>query len=96
MGHFPRVYIQPRQTVPVQVHFPEAEPGEVAVVRVEDGGHLENGVPSRVAKLDTDKNIDFTFQANADLGVYHVIIHKGDEDRVLDFWAGPETPLANR
>lgn len=82
--------------MPVKVHFPDAQPDEVAVVRVEDGGHLENGLPSRVAKLDAGKNIEFSFQANADLGVYHVVVHKGGEDRVFDFWAGPETPVANR
>lgn len=96
LGFFPRVYIEPRQVVPVRVNFADGRRDEVAVVRVEDGGRLEGNAPAKTFNLDDKGSIGFAFQANADPGVYHVVVHRGGDERVLDFWVGPRMPAANR
>jgi hypothetical protein len=78
------------------VSFPGGQPGDPVTVRVEDGGRLDDGAPGKAGKLDADKAINFAFQANTEMGSYRVVVCKGVEERVLDFWAGEELPAANR
>lgn len=95
-GQFGRVYIEPKQTVPVTLHFAQGQADDPVAVRVEDGGRLDNEAPGKLLKLDGERNIAFTFQANADLGIYRVVVTKNGVAQVLNFWAGPEMPVAAR
>lgn len=96
IGHFPRVYIKANQTVPVEVSYPDGQLGDPVVIQVEDGGALDNALAAKVDKLDSLKKIAFKFTANADLGVYRIVLRKGADLRVLDFWVGDEQPMAQR
>jgi len=95
-GEFARVPIDPRETVAVQVGFPEGFPGQQVTVEVADGGVLDGKAPGKALKLDESKNISFSFRANDDPGLYRVLVSKGGDMRQLNFWVGPELPVANR
>ena len=96
IGHFPRVYINANQAVPVEVSYPDGQPDDPVVIQVEDGGNLDGSLAAKLGKLDSLKKIAFKFTANADLGVYRVVLRKGADLRVLDFWVGDEQPMAQR
>ena len=95
-GEFARVLINPRETVAVQVGFPEGLPGQQVTVEVADGGALDGKAPGKVLNLDESKNITFSFRANEDPGLYRVLVSKGGDVRQLNFWVGPELPVSNR
>ena len=95
-GEFARVLIDPRETVAVQLSFPEGAPGQQITVQVADGGVLDGKAPGKALKLDDSKNITFSFRANEDPGLYRVLVSKGGDVRQLNFWVGPELPVANR
>ena len=95
-GEFARVLIDPREAVAVQVGFPEGFPGQQVTVEVEDGGVLDGKAPGKALNLDESKNVRFSFRANADPGMYRVLVSKGGDVRQLNFWVGPELPVANR
>jgi hypothetical protein len=96
IGHFPRIYLKPKQEVPVEVSFPDAQAAEPVVVQVEDGGSIDGDKVSKGDVLDDAKKVAFKFRANADEGIYHVVLRKGADSRVLDFWVGDELPVVVR
>jgi hypothetical protein len=96
IGHFPRVYIKPSQEVPVELSFPEGRKDDPVAVQLEDGGGLDGRLPAKTYKLDELGKVAFTFRANADEGVYRVVVRKDSDIRVLDFWVGTEQPVAKR
>ncbi|HEY5895676.1 MAG TPA: hypothetical protein VIT91_20850 [Chthoniobacterales bacterium] len=93
-GFFDRVLIEPSAKVPVQVTYPDGEPGEKVIVEVEDGGQLDNDSILAVQALDDEKRLAFVFQATDQTGIFRVTLRKGGDVKTLNFWAGPELPIA--
>ncbi|HEY5893346.1 MAG TPA: hypothetical protein VIT91_08960 [Chthoniobacterales bacterium] len=93
-GFFDRVLIGPSAKVPVQVTYPDGEPGEKVIVEVEDGGQLDNNSILAVQALDDEKRLAFVFQATDQTGIFRITLRKGDDVKTLNFWAGPELPVA--
>jgi hypothetical protein len=97
IGNYPKVHIEAKATVPVTLSFAQGEPNDPVTVYAADGGHLDN-IPhgGEVLRLDGSKTINFQFQANNDNGMYRVVVNKGGQATVLQFWVGPEQPFAER
>lgn len=95
-GRFNRVRVKPSTPFPVEVAYSEGEPGQNVVVEVEDGGELGNGNGVEVVKLDTQRRVNFSFKADATPGKYQVVLRKGVDEKVLEFWVGPDLPVAKR
>ncbi|HEY5743350.1 MAG TPA: hypothetical protein VIS99_12505 [Terrimicrobiaceae bacterium] len=93
-GFFDRVLIEQSAKVPVQVTYPDGEPGEKVIVEVEDGGQLDNDSILAVQSLDDQKRLAFVFQATDQTGIFRVTLRKGGDVKTLNFWAGPELPVA--
>lgn len=90
IGGFPRIEIEPKAKVSVQVNYPAAAPGDAVVVQVEDGGRLQvNGksAMSTVASVDAQNNIQFAFQATQQLGIYRIALRNGANVQVVNLWA---------
>lgn len=90
IGNFPRVLVQPKDTIHVQVAYPQGQPGDAVVVETEDGGNLDGKKMANITALDGQQKVQFNFQTTSQPGIYHVALRNGPDVKVLNFWAGPE------
>ena len=92
-GEFPRVHIDPKQTVSVTAMWPEGEAGQKVVVAQMDGGQLSGGQQLLAFTLDASRQVAFDFTAGNGNGIYRVTLRNGSDKKMLQFWAGPELAL---
>ncbi len=92
-GEFPRVQVKPKETIPVRVTFPGGDPGDFVMIEAKDGGHLENRKIVKPTALDAKRGVDFEFTTNQEEGVYRVLVRRGSDQRLLDFWVGEPIPV---
>jgi hypothetical protein len=96
IGVFPRVAgLEPHQTLPVEVSYRNASPGDKVVVEAEDGGHFDNKKVVKVADVGSNKSIQFDFTTGSEEGVYRITLRKGADVKTLDFWVGAELQARN-
>lgn len=93
---FERILIQPKDKIAVQIAYPQGDVGDKVAVEAVDGGHFDNKTISQVPVIDADHNINFTFNATDQLGIFRVVVVYRNETRELDFWAGPEPTFVKR
>jgi hypothetical protein len=94
VGGFQRIYVQPSEQIPVQVAYPEGNPGETVTIEAEDSGRVV-GTKGWVSlgRLDEQRALSFVFQVSDNLGTHRVLLRRGRDVKVLDFWVGNELPL---
>ena len=95
-NRFPRVYVEPQDTVAVTVRYPQGQPGQPVSIQVMDGGQLENQSIVHIAQLDANESLAFQFQLSDQPGIHRVVLSKDGVNKLFDFWAGPELPFAKR
>jgi hypothetical protein len=92
-GMYPRVYVGASEVVEVKVDYPGAKAGEVVDVQVEDGGQIvESGSIVYEGQLKSGGKLEFHFQTTQQLGIYRVVLRKGEDIKQLDFWVGSPQP----
>lgn len=97
LGYFDMITnIRPHQQFMVQVAYPRAARSEKAWVIVLDGGLLDNGRKEQVVQLDAHRRLMFNFKAGASPGIYRVVVRKGSDSKVIQFWVGPETATVKK
>jgi hypothetical protein len=89
IGCFQRVYVEPRAKIPVQLTYPDGNPGDTVVVESEDGGRIiESNKIVYVGNLGDDRNLAFQFETTTQQGTYRVVLRKGADVKQLEFWVG--------
>jgi len=89
IGIFPRVYVQPEETILVTVAYLGVASGAGVLVQAEDGGQIvETGSVAHHGRLNKQGQISFTFRVTNQLGVYRVVLRQGEDIKQLDFWVG--------
>jgi len=96
VGYFPRVHVPANTAIPVEVFFRNAIEGEAVVIGAEDGGKFEGDKRAIAEALEKNGRVAFTFHVLDHPGTYRVSLRRGAETKVLDFWVGPDMPLAER
>jgi hypothetical protein len=94
MGNFDRVHVAPRQTIPVKLQYPEAQPGQSVVVQVMDGGTMvaperPPGIDNdlvRLLTLDASRCAEMAFTVTANGGMHRLVLTRDADKKVLDFW----------
>ena len=90
-GQFQRISnIAPLSIMPVEIFYPDGKEGEKVVVSVWDGGLLDNGESVKVVYLDNEKKCVFNFQVTRSLGLFRLLLFKGTDQKVVQFWVGAE------
>jgi hypothetical protein len=90
VGNFPRIDVKTKDTIHVQVAYPQGQPGDAVVVESEDGGSLDGKKTANITTLDSQQAVEFNFHTTEQPGIYHVALRNGADVKVLNFWAGPE------
>jgi hypothetical protein len=95
-GEFPRVITKARQQVDIRITYPRGEPGQPVFVEAQDGGELDTRSIAKLGALDDSKSLRFAFTTSNFDGTHRVVLRKGADVKVFDFWVGPENPLAGK
>lgn len=98
VGCFDRISNIPEdKPVNIEISYPKGKEGDKIVVSLDDGGTLDNGRQVEVVYLDQDKKFSFTFKAIPnDPGIYRITLLKGNDEKTIRLWVGPEIPLAKK
>ena len=95
-GYFDRISsLPPLSSVLIELTYPSAQGGEKVAVSVEDGGILEGGEQVKALTLDKAKKASFRFQLASPPGLYRLLLRKGPDTKIIQFWVG-NTPAATR
>lgn len=97
-GAYPQLDMGPTMRARIELHFPEAKPGDKVAIGVMDGGRIllqdadrrVHPAPELVHLVGTDGRIRFLFETGTGNGVYRVMVRRGRELRQLEFWVGPK------
>jgi len=95
-GEFGRVQVPRSAVVRALVPFPSAAPNELIGVQAEDGGMLQGEASKGTVTVDAERRAAILFQAAAGDGLYRITLRRGGENRVLEFWVGPQPPVVVR
>ena len=93
-GIFEQVHIEPKAKIAVQINYPHGEAGEKVIVESEDGGVFANNKIVQVQELDAAGNLNFTFNATEQYGIFRVTLRRASDMEELHFWSGPEPTFA--
>lgn len=103
-GIYPQLDMGPTMRARIELHFPEAKPGDQVAIGVMDGGRImlqdadRRVSPARTATqtVGADNKVRFIFETGTGDGIYRVMARRGRESRFLEFWVGPKLELSKR
>ena len=87
-GIFPRIFVNPSDTVSVVLQFPDGKAGDLVGVSALDGGSLDGTNISEVLTLNDSGEAELDFTVSQNQGVSRVAVQNGAQRTTLDFWAG--------
>ena len=58
---FQRIYVQPKETLSVEMVYPEGKAGQTVVLEAEDGGKFDDDAPVKAVNLDAGGRLAFNF-----------------------------------
>ena len=94
VGNFPTIDVRPQAAIQIEVIYLEGTAGQAVTLTAQEGGTLGNGKPTQDITLDSQKKAVFTFATGSGRGLYQVLLRKGTDFKVLEFWVGEKLPVA--
>ena len=88
LGMFPRIYVNAKATISVEVDIPRGTPGQTIAIETQDGGLLVGHHLGAYLALNENRRLPFAFRAGTQEGIYRVEVRSGDAFRQLEFWVG--------
>ena len=82
--------IIPSEQASIEIIYPSAKAGEKVVVIVLDGGKLDNGKGVKEIFLNSLRKCSFNFQVGKDVGIYRLLLRKGNDAKIVQLWVGAE------
>lgn len=103
-GVYPQLDMGPQMRARIELHFPEAKPGDKVAIGVMDGGRIMlqdadrrvHPAPGPTHRVGADNRIRFIFETDASNGIYRVLVRRGLESRQVEFWVGPKPEPSKR
>jgi RHS repeat-associated protein len=96
-GSFQRLSNLTRNAViPVEIIYPAGTEGERVVASVLDGGRIDGTEVIKIITLTRENKCAFVLNLNDNLGLFRVLLVKGDDQKVVQVWVDSGTPSPNR
>ena len=92
VGSFPTLDVRPTP-IAIQVIYPAGQANEKVTLSAMEGGTLGNGLAVQEVTLDTLKTATFSFTTGSGRGLYRVLVCKGIDCKILEFWVGEKLPV---
>ncbi len=90
-GQMALVHVAPGARISATLKWPKAVTGSAVALEVVDGGRLEGGRLSALARVDERGEISFRFTANRQPGKCQVVARSGMDETALCFWVAEES-----
>lgn len=88
--------IKPLEKISLELSYPSAKVGEKIVVTVLDGGKLDNGKGVKVMNLNQLRKCPFGFSVTENMGLYRLLVRKGNDVKVVQLWVGEKPVTAKK
>jgi YD repeat-containing protein len=96
IGYFDRVLHIPALTkISVEVYYPDGNINDKIVLFVEDGGKLDSDKATETVQLNNQKRLSFNFETVAQPGLFRVVLKKGNDTKVVQFWSDKKNTSIN-
>jgi len=99
-GDFGHINIKANTRAAVTISYPDLAPASPLLIESEDGGTVQTtakkGAVTATGQLDSASQIAFNFDSGEQEGIYRVTLRQGADLKQIDFWVGPELPVATR
>ena len=99
-GDFGHINIGADTRAIVTVSYPDLAPASPLLIESEDGGTVQTtakkGAVTATGQLDSASQIAFNFESGEQECIYRVTLRQGADLKQIDFWVGPELPVATR
>ena len=103
-GIYQQLDMGPLMRARVELHLPEAKPGDLIALSVMDGGRIllqdadrsVSEAKERNQTIGADRKVSFLFETGTNEGIYRVLARRGLETRHLEFWVGAKPALSKR
>lgn len=96
VGAYRRINVRPKEKTSVELVFPGGREGDVVIVSAMDGGRVNGKSGGNKLALDKTGRVGFNFEVNEERGIYRLLVRRGQDSKVVEFWAGEPLPLNAR
>ena len=86
VGSFPEIAVRGQSPISIQVIYPAGLANEKVSLTALEGGNLGNGLATQDVTLDSLETATFTFATGGGRGLYRVLVRKGTDQKMLEFW----------
>lgn len=92
VAHFERIKVAPLQDISVEVVWPADRTSTEVLAHAIDGGTIDRAGNNRLLPLKPGEPVRFTFNAGRGAGLYQVLLRRGTQEEVLEFWVPSPHP----
>ena len=92
VAHFERIKVAPLQDIPIEVAWPADRTSTEVLAHAIQGGTIDRAGNSRRLPLTAGVPVKFTFTAGHEAGLYEILLRRGTQEEVLEFWVPTSHP----
>ena len=92
VAHFERLKVAPEQEIPIEVSWPEDRTSTEVLCHAIAGGTIDRGGNAQRLPITPGQPVKFTFKTGHESGLYEVVLRRGTQEEVLEFWVPTPHP----
>lgn len=92
VAHFERIKVGRVQEIPIEVSWPDDRTSTEVLAHAIHGGSIDRGTNARRIPLTPGEPVKFTFTSGNGVGLYQVLLRRGTQEEVLEFWVPTTHP----
>lgn len=92
VAHFERLKVAPEQEIPIEVSWPEDKTSTEVFCQAIAGGTIDRGGNAQRLPITPGQPVKFTFKTGHESGLYEVVLRRGTQEEVLEFWVPSPRP----
>ena len=92
VAHFERIKVTAQQEIPIEVAWPEDKTSTEVLCHAIAGGKIDNGGNALRLPIKQGEPVKFTFKTDHEAGLYQVVLRRGIQEEVMEFWVPTTHP----
>ena len=91
-AHFQRIKVQAEEEIPIEVSWPDDKTSTEVLCHAIAGGTIDRGGNAVRLPIKPGEPVKFTFKTDHEAGLYQVLLRRGTQEEVLEFWVPTQAP----
>lgn len=92
VAHFERLKAAPEQEIPIEVSWPGDKTSTEVFCQAIAGGTIDSGGNAQRLAITPGQPVKFTFKVGHESGLYEIVLRRGTQEEVLEFWVPTSRP----